>query len=60
MALSRNTPQGRGAEASLARIKMVLVTLARNEAEFIEGTIKSVIAQTVRPVRWVIVSDGLD
>jgi biofilm PGA synthesis N-glycosyltransferase PgaC len=35
-----------------------LITPARNEAEFIEGTIKSVVAQTLRPVQWVIVSDG--
>jgi biofilm PGA synthesis N-glycosyltransferase PgaC len=36
----------------------VLVTPARNEAAFIELTLKSVVAQTVQPVRWVIVSDG--
>jgi len=36
----------------------VLVTPARNEAQFIELTIKSVVAQKVRPVKWVIVSDG--
>ena len=36
----------------------VLVTPARNEAQFIELTIKSVISQTVLPLRWVIVSDG--
>src|ERR1700740_2201449 len=36
----------------------VLITPARDEAEFIELTIKSVIAQTIRPLRWVIVSDG--
>jgi len=36
----------------------VLVTPARNEAEFIELTLKSVVAQTVRPAKWVIVSDG--
>jgi biofilm PGA synthesis N-glycosyltransferase PgaC len=36
----------------------VLITPARNEAEFIERTIKSVIAQTVLPLKWVIVSDG--
>jgi biofilm PGA synthesis N-glycosyltransferase PgaC len=36
----------------------VLVTPARNEAQFIELTIKSVIAQTARPARWIIVSDG--
>ena len=36
----------------------VLVTAARNEAEFIELTIRSVVAQTIRPLKWVIVSDG--
>jgi len=36
----------------------VLITPARNEAEFIELTIKSVVAQTARPLKWVIVSDG--
>ncbi len=36
----------------------VLITPARNEAAFIEQTIKSVVAQTRRPARWVIVSDG--
>jgi len=36
----------------------VLVTPAFNEAAFIELTIKSVIAQTIRPLKWVIVSDG--
>ena len=35
----------------------VLVTAARNEQDFIELTIKSVIAQTVKPAMWVIVSD---
>jgi glycosyltransferase involved in cell wall biosynthesis len=36
----------------------VLITPARNEAAFIEETIKSVVGQTVLPVKWVIVSDG--
>lgn len=36
----------------------VLVTPARNEAEFIDSTIRCVIAQTRRPACWVIVSDG--
>lgn len=36
----------------------VLITPARNEAAFIEKTLQSVIAQTIRPLRWVIVSDG--
>lgn len=35
-----------------------LITPARNEAQFIELTIKSVVAQVVPPVRWIIVSDG--
>lgn len=38
--------------------KYVLVTPARNEAKFIELTLQSVVAQTVRPLKWVIVSDG--
>jgi biofilm PGA synthesis N-glycosyltransferase PgaC len=36
----------------------VLITAARNEGEFIRLTVESVIRQTVRPVKWVIVSDG--
>src|SRR5271156_1424691 len=36
----------------------VLITPARDEARFIEETIKSVVAQTVLPLKWVIVSDG--
>src|SRR2546427_1968345 len=36
----------------------VLVPAARNEAQFIELTLKSVVAQKARPLKWVIVSDG--
>jgi glycosyltransferase involved in cell wall biosynthesis len=39
-------------------LSYVLVTPARNERDFIEGTIRSVIAQTHLPSKWVIVSDG--
>ena len=39
-------------------LRYVLVTPARNEEAFIEATIKSVVTQTARPERWVIVSDG--
>jgi cellulose synthase/poly-beta-1,6-N-acetylglucosamine synthase-like glycosyltransferase len=39
-------------------LRLVLITPARNEEAFIGGTIESVVAQTVRPIRWVIVSDG--
>jgi glycosyltransferase involved in cell wall biosynthesis len=38
--------------------RYVLITPARNEAQYIELTIRSVVAQTLRPVKWVIVSDG--
>jgi poly-beta-1,6-N-acetyl-D-glucosamine synthase len=47
-----------GQTAAATAPSYVLITPARNEAAFIEGTIKSVIAQTVRPLKWVIVSDG--
>jgi poly-beta-1,6-N-acetyl-D-glucosamine synthase len=36
----------------------VLITPARNEADYIELTLKSVVSQTVLPLKWVIVSDG--
>ena len=36
----------------------VLLTAAYNEAAYIEKTIQAVVEQTVRPLRWVIVSDG--
>jgi biofilm PGA synthesis N-glycosyltransferase PgaC len=39
-------------------LEYVLITPARNEAEFIAATIESVVAQTVHPLKWVIVSDG--
>jgi biofilm PGA synthesis N-glycosyltransferase PgaC len=40
------------------QLQYALVTPARNEGDYIEGTIRSTIAQTVLPARWVIVSDG--
>jgi biofilm PGA synthesis N-glycosyltransferase PgaC len=36
----------------------VLITPARNEAAFIERTLKSVVLQTVLPLKWIVVSDG--
>ncbi|HEY1903588.1 MAG TPA: glycosyltransferase family 2 protein [Terracidiphilus sp.] len=36
----------------------VIITPARNEAQFIELTLQSMITQTAPPLRWVIVSDG--
>jgi glycosyltransferase involved in cell wall biosynthesis len=45
------------AEANMP-LSYVLITPARNEAEYIERTIQSVVSQTVLPRKWVIVSDG--
>ena len=43
---------------SLTVPSYVLITPARNEEAFIGDTIRSVAAQTRRPLRWIIVSDG--
>jgi glycosyltransferase involved in cell wall biosynthesis len=43
---------------SKKNLPYVLITPARNEAQFIEKTILSVVGQTVHPLRWVIVDDG--
>lgn len=39
-------------------LRYVLITPARNEADYIEKTLESVANQTVLPLKWVIVSDG--
>jgi glycosyltransferase involved in cell wall biosynthesis len=39
-------------------LSYVVITPAHNEAQFIDLTIKSMLAQTVRPLTWVIVDDG--
>lgn len=38
--------------------KYVIVSPVRNEEKFLEGTIKSVVSQTVKPVEWILVDDG--
>lgn len=40
------------------RPRYVVITPARNEQDFIRCTLDSMVAQTCRPLRWVIVSDG--
>ncbi|HET7346432.1 MAG TPA: glycosyltransferase family 2 protein [Acidobacteriaceae bacterium] len=40
------------------RLTYVLITPARNEAQYIGLTLRSMVAQTHKPLRWVIVSDG--
>jgi glycosyltransferase involved in cell wall biosynthesis len=60
-AMSNESNSCDNADSSAGALELpayVLITPARNEAQFIELTIKSVIAQSVRPLRWVIVSDG--
>jgi glycosyltransferase involved in cell wall biosynthesis len=39
-------------------VKYVLITAAKNEELFIEKTIRSVLNQTIKPEKWIIVSDG--
>ena len=39
-------------------IKYIIISPVRNEAKNIERTIKAVISQTIKPLRWVIVDDG--
>jgi glycosyltransferase involved in cell wall biosynthesis len=45
-----------GAELALPRY--ILITPARNEAQLIELTLKSVVSQSLPPAKWIIVSDG--
>ena len=55
--VTKRSPSDKG-EAKSRNLTYVLITPARNEAAFIEQTIKSMIVQTVLPIKWVIVSDG--
>jgi poly-beta-1,6-N-acetyl-D-glucosamine synthase len=50
-----STKRGR---CQASQCNYVLITPARNEKDYIELTLKSVTAQTIRPIKWVIVSDG--
>src|SRR5437899_11853079 len=47
-----------GARSDGYGLRYALITPAKNEVLFIEKTIRSVVAQTSLPVRWIIVSDG--
>lgn len=38
--------------------RYIVITPARNEAEYLPETIRSMAAQTVKPIEWVIVNDG--
>lgn len=52
------TKQNRTDADTAPASRYVLITPTRNEEEHIGRTIESIAAQTVRPVKWVIVSDG--
>ena len=58
MAITQHIDSVQSAKGTVKLPAYVLITPARNEAQFIELTIKSVVSQTVRPLKWVIVSDG--
>ena len=49
---------GPEAEGVDALPRYAVVTAARNEEAYIEQTLRSVVSQTVKPLKWVIVSDG--
>lgn len=49
---------GEVTKGRIDELRLALVTPARNESTFLRETIEAVVAQTIRPVRWVIVSDG--
>lgn len=55
---SKQLQESEKIESGSAGLSYVLITPARNEAEYIPKTINSVISQTVKPEKWVIVSDG--
>jgi poly-beta-1,6-N-acetyl-D-glucosamine synthase len=56
---NKNQAEGReGGDRPANAGRYVLVTPARNEAALIEMTIRSVVAQTLKPLKWIIVSDG--
>lgn len=38
--------------------KYIIITCVKNEEDYIENTIKCIISQTIKPVKWVIVNDG--
>jgi biofilm PGA synthesis N-glycosyltransferase PgaC len=41
-----------------SRLVYALITPARNEEAYLDLTINSIVQQSVRPVKWIIVSDG--
>ncbi|MGI9087592.1 MAG: glycosyltransferase family 2 protein [Chthoniobacterales bacterium] len=56
--MNPETSRARAERRDQGTLSYVLITPARNEADLIENTICSVVAQTVLPTKWIIVSDG--
>ena len=50
-------PESHPTVVALSR-RYVLISPCRNEAEYMRQTLDSVIAQSIRPAKWVIVDDG--
>jgi glycosyltransferase involved in cell wall biosynthesis len=40
------------------QVRYIVISPVRNEEQYLETTIKAVIAQTVRPLQWILVDDG--
>jgi len=43
---------------SRCQLKYVIISPVRDEGRFVEKTIESVVSQTVKPVKWIIINDG--
>jgi glycosyltransferase involved in cell wall biosynthesis len=56
--MARATARENARNQRRPHLAYVLITPARNEADFIEKTIESMIHQTIPPIKWVIVDDG--
>lgn len=55
---SASTDEQRGTALAQGAARYLLITPCRDEEQHAERSIESVLAQTVRPARWVIVDDG--
>lgn len=42
----------------MSKDKYIIITPAKNEAKFVRYTLESVINQTIKPLKWIIVDDG--
>lgn len=49
---------GAPGEAEVPRFRYAIVTPVKNEEDFLEDMVDSVVRQTVRPRQWIIVDDG--